>query len=88
MGNTMLLALITGQRLGDISNIKFSNIWEDQLHNVQEKTGSKIAIRLNVINWSLRDVIARCRDYTVSHYFVDFLGYLNGGGVQRSSQIP
>lgn len=76
MGNAMLLALVTGQRLGDISNMKFSDIWDDHLHIVQEKTGSKIAIplslRLNAINWSLRDVIARCRDYAVSPYLVHF----------------
>lgn len=76
MGNAMLLALVTGQRLGDISKMKFSDIWEDHLHVIQEKTGSKIAIplslRLNAINWSLRDVIARCRDYAVSPYLVHF----------------
>lgn len=76
MGNAMLLALVTGQRLGDISNMKFSDIWDDHLHIVQEKTGSKIAIplalRLNAINWSLREVVARCRDYAVSQYLVHF----------------
>lgn len=76
MGNAMLLALVTGQRLGDISKMKFSDIWDDHLHIVQEKTGSKIAIplslRLNVINWNLRDVVARCRDYAVSPYLVHF----------------
>lgn len=76
MGNAMLLALVTGQRLGDISKMKFSDVWDDHLHIVQEKTGSKIAIplslRLNAINWSLRDVIARCRDYAVSPYLVHF----------------
>lgn len=61
----MLLALVSGQRLGDISKMKFSDIWDDQMHIVQEKTGSKIAIplRLNAINWSLQDVVTRCRDY-------------------------
>ncbi|HED3137361.1 site-specific integrase [Citrobacter farmeri] len=76
MGNAMLLALVTGQRLGDISKMKFSDIWDDDLHVIQEKTGSKIAIplslRLNAINWCLRDVVARCRDYAVSPYLVHF----------------
>ncbi|ENQ6443800.1 phage integrase Arm DNA-binding domain-containing protein [Citrobacter freundii] len=76
MGNAMLLALVTGQRLGDISKMKFSDIWEDHLHVIQEKTGSKIAIplslRLNAINWSLRDVVARCRDYAVSPFLIHF----------------
>lgn len=76
MGNAMLLALVTGQRLGDISNMRFTDIWEDHLHVVQEKTGSKLAIplslRLDAIGWSLRDVVARCRDYAVSPYLVHF----------------
>ncbi|VFS14485.1 Site-specific recombinase XerD [Yokenella regensburgei] len=76
MGNAMLLALVTGQRLGDISDMKFSDIWDDHLHIEQEKTGSKIAIplslRLNAINWSLRDVVARYRDYAVSPNLVHF----------------
>jgi len=67
---------VTGQRLGDISNMKFSDIWEDHLHIIQEKTGSKIAIplslRLNAIDWSLREVVARCRDYAVSPYLIHF----------------
>lgn len=70
MGNAMLLAIVTGQRPGDISRMKFSDIWDEHLHVEQEKTGSKIAIplalRCNAINWSLRDVISRCRDYAVS----------------------
>ncbi|EPG4816335.1 site-specific integrase [Klebsiella aerogenes] len=77
MGNAMLLALITGQRLGDISRMKFTDIWDDHLHIEQEKTGSKIAIplalRCDAINWSLKEVIARCRDYAVSPYLVHFL---------------
>lgn len=89
MGNAMLLALITGQRLGDISKMKFSDIWEDHLHVIQEKTGSKIAIplslRLNAINWSLRDVVARCRDYAVSPYLVHF--FRTTSQAERGSQV-
>ena len=32
----MLLALVTGQRLGDISRMKFSDIWDDHLHVVND----------------------------------------------------
>lgn len=89
MGNAMLLALVTGQRLGDISKMKFSDIWEDHLHVIQEKTGSKIAIplslRLNAINWSLRDVVARCRDYAVSPYLVHF--FRSTSQAERGAQI-
>ncbi|MDR4050472.1 MULTISPECIES: site-specific integrase [Citrobacter] len=89
MGNAMLLALVTGQRLGDISKMKFSDIWDDHLHVIQEKTGSKIAIplslRLNAINWSLRDVIARCRDYAVSPYLVHF--FRSTSQAERGAQV-
>lgn len=89
MGNAMLLAMVTGQRLGDISKMKFSDIWEDHLHVIQEKTGSKIAIplslRLNAINWSLRDVVARCRDYAVSPYLVHF--FRTTSQAERGSQV-
>lgn len=89
MGNSMLLALVTGQRLGDISKMKFSDIWDDHLHIIQEKTGSKIAIplslRLNAINWSLRDVVARCRDYAVSPYLVHF--FRTTSQAERGAQV-
>ena len=89
MGNDMLLALVTGQRLGDISRMKFSDIWDDHLHVIQEKTGSKIAIplslRLNAINWSLRDVVARCRDYAVSPYLVHF--FRTTSQAERGAQV-
>lgn len=89
MGNAMLLALVTGQRLGDISKMKFSDIWEDHLHVIQEKTGSKIAIplslRLNAINWCLRDVVARYRDYAVSPYLVHF--FRTTSQAERGAQV-
>lgn len=76
MGNALLLAIVTAQRLGDIAKMQFTDIWDDHLHVVQEKTGTRIAIplslRCNVIGWTLRDVIARCRDYVVSPYLVHF----------------
>ncbi len=76
MGNAMLLALVTGQRLGDIANMKFADIWDDHLHIVQEKTGTRLAIPLSLrckaIGWSLEDIVKRCRDYVVSPYLVHF----------------
>ena len=89
MGNAILLALVTGQRLGDISNMKYSDIWDDHLHVVQEKTGSKLAIplslKLNSIGWSLRDVVARCRDNVVSSYLVHF--FRATSMAERGSQV-
>lgn len=89
MGNAMLLALVTGQRLGDISNMKFSDIWDDHLHVIQEKTGSKLAIplslKLNAIDWSLRDVVARCRDYAISPYLIHF--FRSTSMAERGAQV-
>jgi integrase len=72
--NSMLLAVVTGQRLGDISRMKFSDIWDDHLHIEQEKTGMKLAIplslRCNELDISLREVIARCRDMIISPYLL------------------
>ncbi len=76
MSNAMLLAVVTGQRLGDISRMKFSDVWDEHLHIIQEKTGAKLAIplslRCDAINWTLKDVIARCRDRVVSPYLVHY----------------
>ncbi|WP_413493309.1 phage integrase Arm DNA-binding domain-containing protein [Morganella psychrotolerans] len=72
----MLLALVTGQRIGDISNMKFSDVWDDMLHIEQEKTGARLAIplslRCHAVDMSLRQVIAFCRDRVVSKYMVHY----------------
>ncbi|SCC41221.1 Phage integrase family protein [Kosakonia oryzendophytica] len=36
------------------------------------KNATPLALRLNAINWSLREVVARCRYYAVSPYLVHF----------------
>ncbi|MBS0877615.1 MULTISPECIES: site-specific integrase [unclassified Tatumella] len=72
--NSMLLALITGQRLGDVANMQFKDIWDGMLHVVQSKTGAKLAIplklRCDALNLSLEDVVNRCRDRVLSKYLV------------------
>jgi integrase len=72
----MLLAVVTGQRIGDISRMKFSDIWDDMLHIEHEKTGAKVALPLSLrceaLNISLREVVAKCRDAVVSKYLVHF----------------
>ncbi|OBS89189.1 integrase [Enterobacter roggenkampii] len=72
----MLLALVTGQRLGDICRMKFSDIWDDMLHIEQEKTGSRLAIPLalkcDALGLTLRDVVSKCRDAVISKYLVHF----------------
>ena len=89
----MLLALVTGQRLGDICKMQFSDIWDDMLHVQQEKTGSRLAIPLDLkceaLNMTLREVISKCRDAVVSKYLVHFLHStsqsVRGGSVSSSS---
>lgn len=72
--NTMLLALVTGQRLGDIARMQFSDIWDGCLHIHQSKTGAKLAIplslRCDALGLSLDDVISRCRDRILSKFVV------------------
>jgi len=90
MGNAMLLAVVTGQRLGDISSMKFSDIWDDHLHVVQEKTGAKLALplslRCDALNITLREVISRCRDYTVSSYLVHY--FRSTSMALRGAKVP
>ncbi|ARZ01355.1 phage integrase Arm DNA-binding domain-containing protein [Yersinia ruckeri] len=89
LGNAMLLAVITGQRLGDISKMKFSDIWDDHLHVIQEKTDAKLAIPLSIrcdaLNMSLRDVVVRCRDYAISQYLVHY--FRATSMAQRGAQV-
>lgn len=89
LGNAMLLAVITGQRLGDISAMKFSDIWDDHLHVTQEKTGSKLAIplalRSDALNMSLRDVVSRCRDRVVSQYLIHY--FHTTSQAERGAQV-
>lgn len=86
---SMLLALITGQRLTDIANMKFSDIWDDALHIQQSKTGAKVAIplslRCDAIGVSLRDVIAECRDSILSPWVLHHHHSMNK--CERGGQI-
>ncbi|MDH2066859.1 phage integrase Arm DNA-binding domain-containing protein [Pantoea sp. GD03673] len=85
----MLLAVITGQRSGDISKMKFSDIWDDHLHVEQQKTGVKIAIPLSLrcdeLRMSLRDVISQCRDKILSPYIIHH--HHDSGHAKRGGQV-
>lgn len=74
--NGMLLAVVTGQRIGDICRMKFTDIWDEHLHIEQEKTGSRLAIplalRCNALNTTLAEVVTKCRDAVVSQYLVHY----------------
>lgn len=70
----MQLAILTGQRLSDICNMKFSDIMEGCLCIEQSKTGFKLAIplelRCNALGISLGEVISSCRDKVLSPYLL------------------
>jgi integrase len=91
--NSMLLAIATGQRLGDITKMKFKDVWDELLHIEQEKTGTKIALPLSLycdaINMTLAEVINRCRDRAVSQYMIhhakNHVGVSAGGKVGKGT---
>ncbi|WP_193014478.1 MULTISPECIES: tyrosine-type recombinase/integrase [Gammaproteobacteria] len=62
-----LLSILTAQRIGDITTMRWDDIKNDRLYITQIKTGAKIAIpldlRLNTIGYSLREVLD-CIDKT------------------------
>jgi integrase len=64
----LLLALLTGQRRSDLSNMKFSDVYDEHLHVTQNKTGAKVAIplslRLDEVGLSIGEAIELCRGYT------------------------
>lgn len=74
--NAMMLALVTGQRRDDISNMKFSDYKDGFLHVAQGKSGGETklqidgSIRLAKVGRSIDEVIAGCRDLIVSRYMV------------------
>lgn len=88
--NSMLLALVTGQRIGDIVEMKFSDIWDNHLHVTQNKTGMKLAIPLNLrcdaIGLTLADVISKCRDRVVSPYLIHHVKHHAYG--KAGSHVP
>lgn len=62
--NSMLLALITGQRISDIVTMSHEHIFNDHLHITQHKTKERIAIplslKLDEIGFSLSDIVSMC----------------------------
>jgi integrase len=96
VARSMELAILTAQRREDISNIEFkprkgAAAWVegDSLYVIQSKTGMPVAIdltiRLNVLDMTLSDVIARCRDSTVSRYLVHHRA--NCGPMKAGDQV-
>lgn len=81
VGLSMDLAMVTGQRRVDLAAIEFkpregASSWVDgnELFIIQAKTGSRVclplSLRLDALGLELGEVIARCRDNTVSRYLL------------------
>ena len=74
--NAMMLALVTGQRRDDITNMKFADYKDGFLHVAQGKSGGQTrlqldgGIRLAKVGVSIGEVVAGCRDLIVSRYLV------------------
>lgn len=70
----MELAVVSLQRIEEVSAMTFRAAADERLSVVQRKTGARLriplSIRLNSLSWSLADIIARCRDLTLSPYLV------------------
>lgn len=60
-GYVFLLSLLTGQRIGDITRLKWEDIKDNRIYIEQSKTGARIAIplslRLAAINLSIQEVL-------------------------------
>ena len=68
----LVLAVLTGQRRGDLVKMRFDEVWDGHLHVEQQKKAGKkhgarvaipLALRLDVIDLSIGDAIDMCRDY-------------------------
>lgn len=60
----MKLALVTGQRVSDLSKIKYKDIHDGKLWIIQQKTGAKIAIPLDIELYGIKlsKTIADCEN--------------------------
>ncbi|CAM3946562.1 tyrosine-type recombinase/integrase [Pluralibacter gergoviae] len=72
MPHALRLALVTGQRRGDISKMRRCDIFDGHLHIEQQKTGFKLALPLELhcpaLDMTLGDAIAKCpgKDFLLS----------------------
>lgn len=77
VARSMELALVTGQRREEIRELGPGNVRDGKLWVVPGKTekhGTRICIpldlRLQAVNWSVGEVISRCKDYILSRHFI------------------
>lgn len=77
----LLLALVTGQRRGDLVKMRFTDVRDGLIFIHQQKTGERIALpldlRLDAIGMSIREVVESCQHYSAPG---DYLLRRRGGG--------
>lgn len=85
--NAMQLALLTGQRMGDIREMRFDDAREGFLWIEQGKTGAKLKIPLTISlnGLSLQTLITQCRDRAASKHLVHFS--VEGFQTKRGAQV-
>ena len=70
----LVLALVTGQRRGDLQKMRFADAYDDHLHIQQQKTGTllrlPLALRLDCIGVSIGEAIEDCRSYARGDEFL------------------
>jgi len=70
----LVLALVTGQRRGDLQKMRFSDAHDGYLHIQQQKTGTllrlPLALRLDCIGVSIGEAIEDCRSYARGDEFL------------------
>lgn len=90
--NAMLIALMTGQRRGDVVKMKYADIWDDLLHVEQGKSGNRIAIPLDLhcveVGMTLRDAIKACHGDVISPYIVHHLERKSGVRIGSRVSAP
>lgn len=68
--HALRLALLSGQRRGDLVNLTFRHEWDGHLHVHQQKTGERIAIPIGIgldaIGMTLGEMLEECRRYNRS----------------------
>ncbi|CAO3358713.1 tyrosine-type recombinase/integrase [Azospirillum palustre] len=94
LARAMELALVTGQRREDIAGLGPRDVRDGKLWVIQGKTKAKVciplALRLEVVGWSVGEVIDRCADGVTSDAFIHQMaarGSAKPGGRIRPNAI-
>lgn len=70
----LILALVTGQRRGDLCRLQFDDVRDDHLCLCQEKTGTLVRIpldlRMDVIDVSVGEAVEMCRGYSKGNVYL------------------